>query len=768
MSNKTKLLALFFLFFSTITVFAQSNQWKSIDEKKLSEKEKMPRGNHPTSSQLFEVNLISLTNQLLSAPDDETNNSSTTYVNFPDGNGNISSFEIFKSQMLEPELAAQYPNIHNFTGINKKDPSNVIKISITPAFGMHIMGYDGQGTTYYIDTYTTDFNSYIFYKRNDIQNSNSNFRCLVEPNNANIEENEITSENQILSTDNKFRRYRLAMACTTEYAAFHVNAAPNNVPQSTEAQKKSIVLSAMNVTVNRLNSIYERDLAIRLVLVANNSNIIFITSDNFNNWEAYDLIDQSQSVITNTIGSANFDIGHTVSTGGGGLASPAPCNSSSKANGITGSFNPVGDPFDIDYVAHEVGHQFGANHTFNGTTGSCGGGNRNLATAVEPGSGTTIMAYAGICGDNINVQQNSDAYFHQTSIREIVSFLQSNWNNCATLISSTNPTPVITSTSGNRTIPHSTPFILTTTATDTNNPNSLTYTWEQTNTQSSTQPPVATSSTGPNFRSLSPTTNSSRSFPSTATVLAGTTNSNGVVPSTWERLPSVARTMSFATTVRDNNATSGGQTKSADVTITFANAGPFVITYPNNITTTTEPNWSVGQQKTITWNVAGTTANGINTSNVNILMSEDNGQTYPFVVGSNVPNNGSYTITVPALTNGNSFARIKIEAVGNIFYTVSKPIGINITAANENFDFEDFSLYPNPTTDKVTISFNSNTGNEITMEVFDIRGRKLNSYNIENTGFISTEVNLANYESGIYLISIKDGVNQATKKVIKK
>lgn len=767
MSNKTKLLALFFLFFSTLTVFAQSNQWKTIDEKKLSEKEKMPRGNHPTSSQLFEVNLVSLTNQLLNAPDDETSISSTTYANFPDGNGNISSFEIFKSQMLEPELAAQNPNIHNFTGINRKDPSNVIKISITPAFGMHIMGYDGQGTTYYIDTYTTDFNSYIFYKRNDIRNSNSEFRCLFDGNTIS-DENVTTSDNQILSTDNKFRRYRLAMACTTEYATFHVNAAPNSVPKSTEAQKKSIVLSAMNVTVNRLNSVYERDLAIRLVLVANNTNIIFITSDNFNNWDAYDLIDQSQSVITNTIGSANFDIGHTVSTGGGGLASPAPCSSNSKASGITGSYSPVGDPFDIDYVAHEVGHQFGANHTFNGTTGSCGGGNRNLATAVEPGSGTTIMAYAGICGNEINVQQNSDSYFHQTSIREIVIFLQSNWNNCATLISSSNPTPVITSTSGNRIIPHSTPFILTTTATDTNNPNSLTYTWEQTNNQSSTQPPLATSSTGPNFRSLGPTTNTSRSFPSTATVLAGTTNTNGIVSTTWERLPSVPRTMSFATTVRDNNATSGGQTKSADVTITFANAGPFVITYPNNITTTTEPNWSVGQQKTITWNVAGTTGNGINTSNVNILMSQDNGQTYPFVVGSNVPNNGSYTITVPALTDGSSFARVKIEAVGNIFYTVSKPIGINITAANDNFEFENFSLYPNPTSDNIIISFNSNTGNEITMEVFDIRGRKLNSYSVENTGFINTEVNLANYESGIYLISVKDGVNQSTKKVIKK
>ncbi|RRJ92421.1 T9SS C-terminal target domain-containing protein [Paenimyroides tangerinum] len=763
MIKKPILFAFIFVLFSIFTNFAQSSQWKEINENQILIKEKMNRGNVPHTYQLFDVNLTELTSKLIIAPDDTTTDSSTTYVNFPDGNGNISSFEIFKSQMLEPELAAQNPNIHNFTGINRKDPSNVIKISITPAFGMHIMGYNGEGTTYYVDTYTTDFNTYIFYKRSNIENSNKSFKCLVEDTEDHLtSDNQINSENQILSTDSKFRRYRFAMACTTEYAAFHVNAAPNNVPQTTEAQKKQIVLAAMNVTINRLNSIYERDLSIRFVLVANNTNIIFINSDNFANDDPEILIDQSQAVITNIIGTPNFDIGHTVSTEGGGLASPSPCDASSKASGITGVFFPVGDPFDIDYVAHEVGHQFWASHTYNNLCF----GNRNNATAVEPGSGTTIMAYAGICAPNI--QDNSDAYFHQISIQEISEFLQSNWNNCPTIISTANPSPTITSTSGNKTIPNGTPFILTTNATDTNNPNSLTYTWEQMNNNISEQPPLANATTGPNFRSVIPTSNPSRSFPSTATVLAGTTNANGIVSSTWERLPTVARTMKFATTVRDNNGINGGQTKSAEVNITFANVGPFVITYPNNITTTTEPNWSVGQQKTITWNVAGTTANGINTSQVNILMSQDNGQTYPFVLAANTPNDGSQSITVPALTDATLPARIKIEAVGNIFYTVSKPIGISVTATNDNFEFDNFSLYPNPTSDIVTISFTSTSGNEINMEVFDIRGRKLKSVNIENIGTISSEIDLSHYDSGIYLVKIKDGSNQSTKKIIKK
>ncbi|MBQ0117380.1 MAG: T9SS type A sorting domain-containing protein, partial [Flavobacterium sp.] len=554
--------------------------------------------------------------------------------------------------------------------------------------------------------------------------------------------------NQTFSIDNKFRTYRLAMACTTEYAAFHVNQAPNSVPQSTETQKKAIVLAAMNVTVNRLNAIYERDLAVRLILVANNTNIIFINSDNFSNNNASALINESQSVITSIIGTSNFDVGHTVSTGGGGLASPAPCNSNFKARGITGSFSPVGDPFDIDYVAHEIGHQFGANHTFNN---SCGG-NRNNQTAVEPGSGSTIMAYAGICSPNI--QGNSDAYFHQISIREITDFLTTNSNNCAVVISGTNATPVITSTSGNKTIPRSTPFILSATATDSNNPNSLTYTFEQMDNQTSTQAPTATALVGPNFRSIAPTSTPSRSFPSINTALAGTTNSNGIVSSTWERLPAVSRSMKFIATVRDNNAVNGGQTAASELTVTFANAGPFLITFPNNITGSGNLTFAYGSQRTITWNVAGTTANGINTSNVNILLSTDNGNTYT-TLAANTPNDGSQVVTIPTLSTPTNQARIKIEAVGNIFYTVSKAFSIDTVASNNDFEFADFNLYPNPTFDTVNLSFTSTSGNDISMELFDIRGRKLNTYSIENTGSIDQVIDLSTYNTGVYLIKIK-------------
>src|SRR5690606_16697171 len=319
------------------------------------------------------------------------------------------------------------------------------------------------------------------------------------------------------SLDNKRRTFRLALACTTEYAAFHINNVPSGTFNFTKHQKKNIVLAAMNVTLTRLNQIFERELNIHLNLIANNRSIIFISNDNFTNNNANLLIDESQTVIDSVIGSSNYDIGHTFSTGGGGLASlGSVCSSWQKASGITGSPSPVGDPYDVDYVAHEMGHQFGANHTFNN---SCQF-NRNSFTAMETGSGSTIMSYAGICTPN--VQNNVDDYYHYISIKEMQTFLST--ASCAAQTTVSNSAPVVSALSA-KTIPYGTPFILSTSATDADN-DPLTYTFEQTNTQIATQPPVATATTGPAFRSVAPSTDNFRSFPDLSTVLAGTTNSN--------------------------------------------------------------------------------------------------------------------------------------------------------------------------------------------------------------------------------------------------
>jgi len=518
----------------------------------------------------------------------------------------------------------------------------------------------------------------------------------------------------------------------------------------------------MNVTLSRVNQVFERDLSVRLQLVANNRNIIFINSDNFNNENAGQLINQSQSVITNIIGSSSYDVGHTFSTGGGGLAGlGVVCNAENKARGITGSSAPVGDPYDIDYVSHELGHQFGANHTFNGSSGSCMGNMSNVS--AEPGSGSTIMAYAGICPP-YNVQNNSDAYFHYFSVQQIFQHL-STQANCAIIISTANATPIVDAGT-NYTIPKSTPFKLTATATDANTQDVLTYTWEQLDSQTTTYPITGNAPHGPNFRSVIPTTDNYRYFPSLATVLEGTTDVNTPPNSQWEKPSRVARVQRFGVTVRDNNIINGGQTKRDFTDITVADVGPFVLTYPSNIASdNATEQWQINTQKTITWNVAGTTANGINTSHVNILYTTNEGETF-IPIENNVPNNGSRTIQVPNLPD-NTLMRIKIQPVDNIYYAISQPVRIVHQLSNPSFEFDNFTIYPNPTKDLVSFAFIPESSDDIIYQVVDLSGKLVYKKSLGSVIKVEETFSLAHVSSGVYILQIMNGNYATTKKIIK-
>lgn len=726
---------------------SQNSFWTTISEERINEADKLERTSIPIEYQLFSLDFEGIKNQLKKAPSRNfggTTPVSNVVISFPNAEGELEQFRIYESSVMEAELAEKHPEIQSYVGQGIDNPTARMYLTTT-IFGLHAMTISSKGASY-IDTHTRDLKNYIVYNKSSLTTT-KHFQCKVEDTPVNTTDSDgfEVPNPSTMASDGLYRTYRLAMACTIEYAAYHVNAAGLN--SATEAVKKAAVLAAMNVTVARLNSVYEIDLSLRMVLVATNTNIIFITSDNFNNNDDGTLINQSQTVINGTIGSLNYDIGHTVSTGTAGLAqSPAVCVFGGKARGITGSQSPVGDPYDIDYVAHEVGHQFGASHTFNN---SCSN-NRAANFAVEPGSGSTIMAYAGICPQN--VQNNSDPYFHAVSIEQIVGHITSPSGNCATSVANANTAPVIQPIS-NYTIPAGTPFVLRGNATDAET--TLTYCWEQINAGETTALPSPLSTlSNPNFRSRNPSDSPNRYMPALPSVI-----SNNLTPS-FEVLTSSNRIMDFALTVRDNQLVNGGQTAREDISVTFVSGGPFSVTSQN----TAGIIWTSTPQ-TITWNVGNSTVAPVSTANVNILLSTDGGLTFPITLLANTPNDGTQAITVPSLTS--STCRIMVEAVGNIFFAVnSTQFAISNGLSTEDFGLNNFKLYPNPNTGNFNIEFNSTSSNDVKIAIYDIQGRQIFDRSYPNTGMFSQNLNLNNVQSGVYLVNISDGNQRETRKII--
>lgn len=652
---KLKLLFLCLTFFTLTTGFSQSAVWGRADGITIAPADKLERASVPTAFHLFTLNLIALKQQLQGAPQRLAGKTSNVIIAFPDGDGQLKNFSIYEASVMNPALAAKHPDMKSYVGRGVDNPAETIRFSIT-LFGMHNMMFT-TGETSYTDPYTKDHKYYITYSKKALV-TNHTFYCgfdEVNPHDT-AKMSAPNLQNTVLSTDGTFRVYRLAMSNTIEYAAFHINAAGLN--DGTLAQKKDAVMAAMVVTMTRVNGVYERDFAVTMQFVANNEDLIFIDSDDFDNSNTDNaLLGQSQTTIDSIIGFDNYDIGHTVSTGGGGVAAFQSVCAGNKASAITGLGSPVGDAYDIDFVAHEIGHQYGGNHSFNN---ECGG-NRNDATAYEPGSGTTIMGYAGVCDPN--VAPHSDAHFHAQSIAEMSAFIAGN-GNCSVNTITGNIPPVVNAGS-DYTIPFGTAFILSGSATDANN-DALTYCWEQMDREISVQPPVSSAINGPNFRSLPPKEVPQRYMPDIEEVL-----NNNLYP-TWEVVSDVARQFNFAMTVRDNN-TAGGQVVIDNMVVNVAGtAGPFVVTSPN-----TNVSWQAGSNQTVTWNVAGTTANGVNTPFVDIWLSTDGGHTYPVALGAKVPNDGSETITIPNVPGTTN--RIMVKGYNNIFYDLGNA-NFNVTA----------------------------------------------------------------------------------------
>ncbi len=560
-------------------------------------------------------------------------------VTFPLPDGSVAPFRLTEASVMAPDLQRRYPNIRSYTGYSSDDPTAVIKCDWTP-YGLHAMLISNRWGTVFIEPYQLgEADYYVVYRKQDYvpEAKKHTFSCGVETAETALE-NPGSGVSARSEEDGNLRQYRLALACTGEYANFH-------------GGQKPLILAAMVVSINRINGVYEREFAATLQLIATNDSLIFLdaASDPYNNNNGGAMLNQNRTVCNNLIGAANYDIGHVFSTGGGGIASLGSVCTSEKAMGVTGQNAPIGDPFDIDFVAHEMGHQFNANHTQNN---NC---NRNGLTAVEPGSGSTIMAYAGIC--NPNVQNNSHDYFHGINLAEIKQFITDDaGNNCALLVPTNNGAPAVLAGS-NYTIPKSTPFVLRALADDPDTDDLLTYCWEQMDNQTAIMPPNANSASGPLFRSFEPDTLPDRYFPSLATLVPG-------AGSTWEKLPAAGRNLKFRVTVRDNNPV-GGRTAQDDMVVTVAaTAGPFVVTNPNTAAT-----WHTGEYQIITWDVANTDKSPVFCPTVNIRLSTDGGYTYPVLLAAEVPNTGQYCIQVPDVAT--SKARIIVEAGNNIFFDIS-------------------------------------------------------------------------------------------------
>jgi hypothetical protein len=651
MKSKLALLCLLMSIFFNVDMLYSQRIWTKVQKSAyvVQKKNIYQKKNFPSK---YEIVSLDLTSFSLKSKSKTFNQKQI--IELPGPDGNFSKFFIKETSNFEANLQAKFPNIKSYSAQGIDDPTAVAKISIG-ADGFHAVIFSGKQETFYIDPFSKDNKDYIIYNRSSLSKEENDFKCEVEA----AAKQEFTIQNLAKNAnDGKLRTFRLALACSAEYAQFHLGANQQNVPNTaSDQEKKAAVLSAMNTSLTRINGIYEKDLSVKLILVADNDKIIFLdaATDGITDGSPSAMINEVQTICDTTIGNANYDIGHIFSIGGDGLARLAGvCLTGLKARGVTGRSQPVGDPYDIDFVVHELGHQFGATHTFNN---SCSG-NRTSATAVEPGSGTTIMSYAGICAPNVqsgNVNGNSDDYFHAVSVAQMWNVIQST-STCAIITNTNNAAPVANA-GLDYNIPKSTPFKLNGTATDEDGLSSLTYNWEQLDAGIGAMPPLSVNSVGPMFRSLPSKITSERYIPTLATVLAGATSS------TWEVLPSVARELNFSFFVRDNNA-GGGSSARDDLKVTVTDAEAFTITSLN-----TPQTLNSGQTIAVNWNKGTTDIAPIECKNVNIKLSIDGGATFPFVLKANSPNDGSENIIVPDTATEN--ARIMVEAADNIFYNVN-------------------------------------------------------------------------------------------------
>ncbi|MGL6128079.1 MAG: GEVED domain-containing protein [Chryseobacterium artocarpi] len=628
---------------------------------------------HPKGYYTLDISLLK--SQLAKAEESGTNAKPVT-ISIPTLSGKIERFAVYSFPVIVKELADQY-QLGSYAGVGIDDPSKYIRFSLAPNdFQSMIISNEGSE---FIEP--GNANKTIYEVHPKTQGGKSGFICSTEESFHDKREIEGLRQNgQVFnhqpnsfarSSDRKYRTLRLAISVTGEYTQFFGGTVAG-------------ALTGINATLTRVNGIYEKDFALHLVL-QNFPNVIYTnpSTDPYSSVTGGQAPDawntELQQTLTANVGDTNYDIGHLFgASGGGGNAgcigciclepgNPDPGTGKGKGSGFTSPANsgPQGDVFDIDFVAHEMGHQLGGNHTFSYQF-------QIPNTQFEPGSGSTIMGYAGIANGNagnfgifpspggtFDIQPNTDPYFINNTIKQVQSTLITRTCDIETTVAN-NP-PVIAALPIYN-IPKGTAFALTASVTDAEN-DPMTYAWEQADAMISNGPSIdninlGNTTTGASFRSLTPSASPTRYFPKLSSVLAGVLHDNNG----WEAVSTVARTTKFSITVRDNNpVASQQQTQSAFQTIIVGNNGPFKVnptTVYNNGPTT------------VTWDVAATNASPYNTTNVKIDFTSDNGLTW-YVLAASTANDGTESLDFSAfpLPTGGT-AKIRVSAINNVFYAI--------------------------------------------------------------------------------------------------
>ncbi len=607
---------------------------------------------------LFLPSLEEIKSQLSVAPRHDDDGADWIRMKIPFADGSYHEVEVAEAPVVAEAIYNRYPQNRSYKVRGVKDNYISGRLAIS-ANGMTAMLYTKSGHLFIEPTDTKYHKAYNFdgsiFDSFSCGTDHSNFKPKIQSTvRASYGSNE--------------RKYAIAIASTGEFSAKHGNNLVN-------------INAAISDYLTLLNTLYERDLAVTFELIASNDDIIFFnaSTDGFDPTNNTTKLNTAQSVINSEIGSANYDIGHVFyemdppagGWWGSGVASlGVVCSSSSKARGWTGCGGSYPNSFWMGIFAHEIGHQFAATHTFYGTAGNCGGSQRSVGNGVEPGSGNSLMSYEGNCGagggcTNQNITPvSSFQYFHSHNIEQIQTFVSGS-GSCYASTSTGNSPPVITMPSS-KTIPKETPFSLSATVTDADG-DPLLYSWEEIDTDNlSLSCPngapndAATSTTAPLFRSFDPSADGdTRYFPQLSDILDDTQTMG-------EILPEVGRTIDMRFSARGTDANGISGISYEDVTITVdGNSGPFEVT-----TASTPIGYLAGESVNVMWTVGNTNQAPVSCSNVNILFSNDGGNSFPTTLASNTANDGSHTVTMPA--NATTMGRIKVEAVGNIFFSINK------------------------------------------------------------------------------------------------